>query len=270
MNKAIFFDIDGTLLDGSRGRYEMSANTKIQIRRLQQDGDFVFLASGRPFAFLYEDLLTFGFDGFILMNGACIKLHDKAIYKQPLPKKYVDEVCRVCEKNNIEYILEGEKYVYLDKRFHHLDAFYHSFRMPRNYFSNAFSLHEITDEIFKIEFSPQNERQRAICKEFVTPDIDYMQDPRLIFLFELYSKQVSKATAILKILDYLKIDRQNSYAFGDGKNDIDMLMTVGHSFAMGNATAEIKAIASHVVAAAHEDGVAKGIEKYILANSSQG
>ena len=264
MNRAIFFDIDGTLLDGSCGIYKMSANTRIQIRRLQQYGDFVFLASGRPFAFLYEDLLDFGFDGFILMNGACIKLHDKAIYKQPLPKKYVDEVCRICEKDNIEYILLGEQHVYLDKRFHHLDDFFTSFRMPRTYFNNTFSLDEITGEIFKIEFSPQDERQKAICKEFVTADIDYMQDPRLAFHFELYSKHISKATAILKILDYLKIDRQNSYAFGDGKNDIEMLGAVCHSFAMGNASAEIQAIASHVVASVQEDGVAKGIAQYIL------
>ena len=264
MNRAIFFDIDGTLIDGSQGIYKMSVNTRSQIRRLQQDGDFVFLASGRPFAFLYEDLLDFGFDGFILMNGACIKLHEKAIYKQPLPKKYVDGVCIICEKHAIEYILEGEQYVYLDKNFHHLDDFYASFRMPRNYFYNTFSLNEVTGEIFKMEFLPQDERQQAICRKLVTPDIEYSQDPRLNFLFELYAKQISKATAILKILDYLRIDRQNSYAFGDGKNDIEMLSTVGHSFAMGNAAEEIRSIASHVVASVTEDGVAKGIAQYIL------
>ena len=112
MKRAIFFDIDGTLLDGSQGIFNMSAGTRNQIRRLQHDGDFVFLASGRPFAFLYEDLLQFGFDGFILMNGACIRLRDKAIYKQPLSKDYVDEVCRICAKNNIEYILEAIDTIY--------------------------------------------------------------------------------------------------------------------------------------------------------------
>jgi Cof subfamily protein (haloacid dehalogenase superfamily) len=222
------------------------------------------LASGRPFAFLYEELLHFGFDGFILMNGACIRIRDKAIYKQPLPKEYVDEVCHVCAKHNIEYILEGEQYVYLDKKFHHLDDFYASLRMPRTYFSDTFSLNEVTGEIFKMEFSPLDENQQAICRGFVAPGIEYMQDPRLKFLFEVYSQQSSKATAILKVLDYLNIDRQNSYAFGDGKNDIEMLNTVSHSFAMGNASEEVRSIASHVVASVHDDGVAKGIAQYIL------
>ena len=265
MNRAIFFDIDGTLLDGSQGIYKMSANTRSQIRRLQQDGDFVFLASGRPFAFLYEDLLSFGFDGFILMNGACITLHDEVIYKQPLPQKYVDDVCHTCEENKIEYILLGERHVYLDKRFHHLDDFFTSFRMPRSNFCDTFSLHEISGEIFKMELSPQDRHQSAICRGFVTPDIDYLEDPRLNFHFELYAKQISKATGILKILEYLKIDRQNSYAFGDGKNDIEMLGAVGHSFPMGNAAAEVQALASHVVASVTDDGVAEGIAQYILA-----
>jgi hydroxymethylpyrimidine pyrophosphatase-like HAD family hydrolase len=137
--------------------------------------------------------------------------------------------------------------------------------MPRNYFKDSFSLNEITGEIFKMEFSPQNERQKAICRELVKPGIEYMQDPRLNFHFELYSKHISKATAILKILEHLTIDRQHSYAFGDGKNDIEMLCTVGHSFAMGNAAEEIRAIASHIVASVTDDGVAKGIAQFILA-----
>ena len=123
----------------------------------------------------------------------------------------------------------------------------------------------LSDEEFKMELSPQDRHQSAICRGFVTPDIDYLEDPRLNFHFELYAKQISKATGILKILDYLKIDRQNSYAFGDGKNDIEMLGAVGHSFAMGNAAAEVQALASHVVASVTEDGVAKGIAQYILA-----
>lgn len=264
MNRAIFFDIDGTLLDGSRGIFHMSDNTRKQIRRLQRDGDFTFLASGRPFAFLYEDLLNFGFDGFILMNGACVRLHNQIIYQQPLPQEYVEGVCRICEKNQIEYILEGEKHVYLDRRFHHLDDFYTSFRMPRTFFVSDFSLHEITGKIFKMEFSPRNERQQKICRELAIPGMDFLQDPRLNFHSELYVKHNSKATAVLKILDHLNIDRQNSYAFGDGKNDIEMLGAVGHSFAMGNAAAEVKSIAKHVVSSVHDDGVAQGIAQHIL------
>ena len=62
----------------------------------------------------------------------------------------------------------------------------------------------------------------------------------------------------------LDIDINNSYAFGDGKNDIEMLSTVGCGIAMGNASDEVKSYAHQVTDSVLEDGVATGIEKYIL------
>lgn len=37
---------------------------------------------------------------------------------------------------------------------------------------------------------------------------------------------------------------QQSMAFGDGNNDLEMLQTVGWGVAMGNASAELKAVAA--------------------------
>ncbi len=44
-------------------------------------------------------------------------------------------------------------------------------------------------------------------------------------------------------------------AFGDGNNDIEMFQAVGHSVAMGNASADLKAIASEVCGTCAEDGI---------------
>ena len=54
------------------------------------------------------------------------------------------------------------------------------------------------------------------------------------------------------------------YAFGDGENDIEMLATVGCGIAMGNAAKAVKAHAKKVTDSVSQDGVASGIEKYIL------
>jgi len=82
--------------------------------------------------------------------------------------------------------------------------------------------------------------------------------------FELYSKTNSKASGILKVLEFLEIPLENSYAFGDGKNDIEMLSTVGLGIAMGNADDHVKSYAKRVTDTVQNDGVALGIEKYIL------
>ena len=45
----------------------------------------------------------------------------------------------------------------------------------------------------------------------------------------------SKATGIRKTIDYLGFSIQDTYAFGDGLNDMEMLKEVGTGVAMGNA-----------------------------------
>jgi len=94
-------------------------------------------------------------------------------------------------------------------------------------------------------------------------DYDYVNSIALKS-FELYSKKNTKATGIIKALEYLDIDINNSYAFGDGKNDIEMLETVGCGIAMGNACDSIKKYANEITTSIHDDGVATGIERFIL------
>ena len=171
MKKAVFFDIDGTLLDGSRGMFAMTDTTRRAIRQLQKNGDFVFLASGRPYAFIYRDLLDFGFDGFILMNGACIKIGKKVIYRQTLPVDFVRSVCAVCREHQIEYLLEGEDEVYLDANFQRLSDFYESFQMPQTRLRREFSFDQIVQRTFKMEFGLKSEEQLAICHGFPYKEI---------------------------------------------------------------------------------------------------
>lgn len=110
-----------------------------------------------------------------------------------------------------------------------------------------------------------NEEAEEFCLSLVksNPDYDYAHSINLKS-FELYPKKNTKATAILKILDILNINLKDSYAFGDGSNDIEMLSTVGCGIAMGNANDEVKKYAKKITDTVHEDGVSVGIEKYIL------
>ena len=92
MKRAIFFDIDGTLIDCLNGLTDITPRVKKSIHALQANGDYVFIATGRPYAFLSEALLNFGFDGFVLTNGAQVTVKDKLIYKEPIDKDFVKEI----------------------------------------------------------------------------------------------------------------------------------------------------------------------------------
>ena len=53
-------------------------------------------------------------------------------------------------------------------------------------------------------------------------------------------------------------------AFGDGKNDVKMLETVGIGVAMANSVPEVLEVADMVTSSNDEDGVAQMIEKIVL------
>ena len=74
----------------------------------------------------------------------------------------------------------------------------------------------------------------------------------------------TKATALSRLAEILKIDSSEIMAMGDANNDIEMLQFAGLGIAMGNASDYVKSLADDITASNEEDGVARAIEKYIL------
>lgn len=62
----------------------------------------------------------------------------------------------------------------------------------------------------------------------------------------------------------MKRDIKDTIAFGDGRNDIEMLETAGLGIAMGNAVDEAKAVADYVTARIEDDGIQKALKKFKL------
>ena len=95
--KAVFFDIDGTLINIMKGR------TQIAPCDLRAAGHCTFIACGRRYAYLEPELVQQDlFDGYVLMNGAVVLLGDKTIYKQMLPQKTVEEIAALSEQLGVE------------------------------------------------------------------------------------------------------------------------------------------------------------------------
>ena len=66
-----------------------------------------------------------------------------------------------------------------------------------------------------------------------------------------------------EIIRHFGIRLEDTLAFGDGGNDIPMLRHAGIGIAMGNARDEVKAAARYVTDTVDEDGIAKGIMKWL-------
>ena len=261
MKNAVFFDIDGTLIDCLNGLTDITHRVKKAIRALQTNGDYVFIATGRPYAFLSKSLLDFGFDGFILTNGAQVKIKNNFIYKESIDRDFIKKIVNNFEVLNIEYMLQGELYSYMKENCKEFYSFYDSLSISRKHLKINYDIENV--DTYKIEMLCKDEKGVDYCLSLGNDNYDYIHNVKQKS-FELYSKRNTKATGILKALAYLNIPIENSYAFGDGKNDIEMLSTVGCGIAMGNASDEVKNYAKQVTDTVHNDGIALGIKNYIL------
>ena len=70
--------------------------------------------------------------------------------------------------------------------------------------------------------------------------------------------------ALLQLAEYLHIQPQSIFAFGDDYSDISMLEAAGMGVAMGNAIEKVKKAAVHITLSNEEDGVADYMERHVL------
>ena len=266
MKKAIFFDIDGTIVAQEQGIKEITPRVATAMKNLQRQGNYIFIATGRPHAFIHKFLKDFGFDGFVLSNGALIFVGGELIFQDELNPALIKTVCDIADAENVEYILESYPNTYFRKNSPAAEAFLQKIKVDYSKFIRDFDIEKIS--VSKIECLSNRkdfeELDKVYKKMLATPGLKGWADPFHYKSMEIYSDTISKATGILKVLKHLNIDVKNSYAFGDGYNDVEMIQTVGTGFAMATAKDNLKQFADYVVPSVQDDGVAVGIEKYIL------
>ena len=95
MIKALFFDIDGTLV--SFKTHLIPTSTIEALEAAKAKGIQIFIATGRP-RVIINNLAPLQnrklIDGYITMNGAYCFVNDTVIYKSPIPTTEVDILTR--------------------------------------------------------------------------------------------------------------------------------------------------------------------------------
>ena len=91
MIRAVFLDLDGTLLDCTGGKDRLSDYTLRVFERLKQAGIHLFTATGRSLSFLPESVGGAGFDGWVLVNGGCVWAEGKEITRPADSRGHMDE-----------------------------------------------------------------------------------------------------------------------------------------------------------------------------------
>lgn len=257
MIKAIFFDIDGTLVSFKTHRMPESAERA--IRALRAKGILVFIASGRHLLTI-NNLGTLQFDGYITMNGGyCIAGKDRVIYKNSIPEADIASVVRYMEEvENFPCIFVHEHQLYMNYDNEQTHEIFNLLNFPE---PPVLPLREAArGETFQLVAFFTKEQEKAIMN--IMPGSEATRwNP--VFT-DVIPRDSSKHVGVDKMLAHFGIALEESMAFGDGGNDMSMLQHVGIGVAMGNAADEVKRVATHVTASVDDDGVEKALRHFGL------
>lgn len=257
MIKAVFFDIDGTLL--SFKHFTVPQSAREAFRRLKKDGVKLFVATGRPLKDI-KDLDGLEFDGLITTNGAhCLDARRKTISMEAIPSADIDALIEYTENNPpFECLLitsEGTAANYIGNK---LSALYGPAKIQLPTVTNFREIRR--DNILQMNLFLTPEREAEIMKNVL---VNCHSSRGVPFMADVNKRGVSKQSGIDKMLRLHNIDLKNTMAFGDGGNDISMLRHVALGVAMGDAPADVKKAADYVTDAADADGIYNALEKLV-------
>lgn len=257
MVKAIFFDIDGTLV--SFKTHRMSENLKKTLHKLQANGVKLFISSGRA-RLVMNNLDDFPFDGYVEMNGAKTTLGEEVIDSHPLPKDISLQVAEVAERENVSCWVFADTVAGINFSSPHAVEVADMINLhPTHFLDLSKVAREHTVYEYTIFFDEEQERRLL---HPVLKNVGYTRwHP---YFVDIVPEGLSKSYGAARILEHIGVTREECMAFGDGGNDIPIIEYAGIGVAMGNATDDVKAVADYVTDTVDEDGVVTALEHFAV------
>ncbi|MDI9591163.1 MAG: HAD family hydrolase [Acidobacteriota bacterium] len=257
---ALFFDVDGTLIDSYHENRSISPAVRAELARVQALGHMIFLSSGRSRMLLTPALLEPGFDGLVLINGGYVEMDGESLFEERMDFELAHETVAFLEDQGCEYLITAAHRTYMRESCHELYGFFES-GGHGDIFTFDYDLDEALSQAIKMEaLVPMEDRARVTARALEVLGTRISCDGHGgEGTFELYPTAISKAKGIEVVLDRLGIGAQDAYAFGDGTNDLEMIRHCGCGVAMGNAEDVVKAEADIVCPPVWDDGLAQAL-----------
>jgi Cof subfamily protein (haloacid dehalogenase superfamily) len=260
--KVIFFDVDGTLVDCENGIKNPTMKTKEALQKLKREGNIIVLSTGRAKSFLSKEILDLDFDGFITSNGSYIEYRGEELLNNCIDNTLLEDIINFFEINNIEYIIEcQEKSEISDLKSESLQRLIELCSIPRTGLVNKGLLKGIKAN--KLVVCLDNEEKYKMVTEKYRDMFNFMGFSQML-IYDMYVNKYSKGSAINKLIEILNIDIKETYAFGDGINDIEMFKIVNKGIAMGGAKGELLNLAYYKTRSVSEEGIYYAIKNLVL------
>ena len=266
--KLIVLDVDGTMLNSNR---EVTKRTVQTLRRVQQMGIKIALASGRPTYGILPlareiDLGVYG--GYIISyNGAQVMeaqtgqiIFERRIDPQMVP--YLEKKARKMGFTMAYY--DGDEVVSDDISNPHVvdEAALNGMTLRQD---DILSL-SMDDWPAEIMLVSDDEDALTSLEQHMQRHLAGVMDTihSNPYYLEIVGYQVGKSYAMSALVQKMGIQMSEVLAIGDGEADINMIQMAGTGVAMANATVGVRRCADFTTLSNDEDGAAVAIEKAIV------
>ena len=257
MIKALFFDIDGTLV--SFNTHKVAQSTIEGLNIAKERGIKIFISTGRPLSFInnLEDIEHL-IDSYITTNGSYNFMGKSVISMHSIPKEEVLTLVDYLNKHEYPAILVGTDNTAVINHKPIVDRIVIDTLNITNIDFSITAETVLQQDILQITPFITQEQQ-----DIIMPQIPHCASERWHPEFiDTVNKQASKGKALSDIVAYNDLLISETMAFGDGGNDISMLLKAGVGVAMGNANDNVKAMANYVTSSADDDGIYKALKHF--------
>lgn len=257
MIKLIATDLDGTLFDP---KGNLSAEIFPIVRRLAARGVLFAVASGRQYANLEKIFQPIKDQAvFIAENGALIRYRGERLHFCPLQKNKVIEALAIVRQTEGCYpILCGENVAYIEDT---VEPFFTRTTTPYSSYQLVSSLDEVVKDVPCCKLSvfsmdgAEKQGYPALSKRLKGVKLTLSG----AHWCDVSHLDAHKGAAIKKLQQLFSISREESLAFGDHMNDVEMLRACAHTAAPKTAYPLVKAQVEKIIPSNAENGVIKAL-----------
>lgn len=244
--KYIFFDIDGTLTDNATRKIVPSA--KIALDKLQENGNFVAIATGRAYYKAKNFLKEVGLNNMVCNGGNGIVIDHQLVKNAPLDR---DKALAIIAQ------AECLGYGVLVAPFDSIDVYSKNTlflkqsgyrKEPTRYtIDDKIDYHDLTD-IYKIYISIPLEDEAKLTLKDTLGSLRF--EPEYLMF-----QPDDKKQGIIEMMRLLNGSLDDVVVFGDDYNDLVMFDERFYRIAMGNACEALKAKADYITDCNINDGI---------------